>query len=183
MLMKWASAISQAAHATQAVAEVTAGIKDALRGDKPDLLILFASPNHLSSFHDIADLVLNEVGDGVLFGCSGGGIVGNGREIEDGPALSLTAAVLPDVDIQAAHIAPEVIEHADFGKMVRDVMDLQGDEDFIILADPFSVAADALVGKLDTFFPSAVKVGGLASGHGTSDEIQSWMLRCPQIPG
>ena len=72
----------------------------ALRGElseDPDLVVVFASPHHASGFGVLPDLVGAAFPGALVLGCSGAGIIGDGREIEQKTALSLTAAHLPGV--------------------------------------------------------------------------------------
>ena len=63
----------------------------------PHLVVAFVSPHHESEYRLLPSLVRDALGDGHLLGCSAGGVIGGGRELEEQPGLSLTAAVLPGV--------------------------------------------------------------------------------------
>jgi len=172
--MKWASAISEASHTGLAVAEAAAAIREQLGGATPDLIVLFASTHHLGSYHELGDLVLNELGEAPLVGCSGGGIIGSGKEIERRPALSITAASLPGVNVHAAHLEPSSTKKLSRAALC-DALEMapHGDDEpppsFVVLADPFSVVPDPFVTALDDAFVGAAIVGGLVSGAGDSD--------------
>ncbi len=97
--MKWSGSLSQASSLRDAVAECGEAIRKDMDGLEPDLLMVFVSPHHEASYEELPGLVRKEIGSGMLLGCSGTGIIGDGREVEDRPALSITAAHLPDVDI------------------------------------------------------------------------------------
>ena len=101
------------------------------------------------------------------FGCSGGGIIGAGMEVEQRPALSVTAATLPGVDIEAFHLDGDKLPDLDAGpdrwRELVGVSEAQ-EPQFVLLADPFSFPVQNLIMGLDFAFPAAAKIGGLASG-------------------
>jgi small ligand-binding sensory domain FIST len=80
-----------------------------------------------------------------VVGCSAGGIIGAGREVEERPALSITAARLPgvqvhpfrfdDADLPDEDAAPRAWEAA-LGVTAAE------QPHFLVLADPFSFPAD-----------------------------------------
>ena len=46
-------------------------------------------------------------------GCSGGGVIGAGREVEHRPGFAMTAAHLPDVDLTPFHISDKDLPDGD----------------------------------------------------------------------
>ncbi|HEU4729763.1 MAG TPA: FIST N-terminal domain-containing protein [Kofleriaceae bacterium] len=154
--MRWASAISDRASGAAALEEAVASVRGRL--DRLDLAVVFASPSRAR------DLVsrLNDVPAATLIGCSGAGIIGDAREIEDRPAVSVTAAELPGVTCTAFRVEPDAMPaDADAWRALIGVDDPAG---VLVLADPFSGSAQRLIDGLDAAFPRARKFGGLASG-------------------
>jgi small ligand-binding sensory domain FIST len=142
-------------------------IEGHLSGAVPDLLLVFVSAAYQSAYERIPDLVARRVGTQMVLGCSGGGVIGSGREVEHTPAVSLTAAVLPGVDLTplriddgtlpaagAPHHAWEEVVHVSAASRPH----------FLLLGDPFTLDAERLLRGLDEAFPEGTKVGGLASG-------------------
>ena len=106
--MRWGSAASTAPTLAAAVDEAAGSVRAALDGVAPDLVVAFVSPHHAETFDELPGLVRAALGSGLLLGCSAGGVIGAGREIEEQPGLSLTAATLPGVTISPFHLeAPE----------------------------------------------------------------------------
>src|SRR5689334_6916003 len=101
--MRWASAISDRASGVDALDEAVGSVAGRL--DRLDLAIVFASP---SLAKELAPR-LAEVPAATLIGCSGAGIIGDAHEIEDRPAVSVTAAELPGVTCTAFHIEPDAM--------------------------------------------------------------------------
>ena len=95
--MQWSSALSTAPDLEQAVADAVEALD---LESEPDLVLAFFSPAHLMAAARLPELIAAALGErAVLVGCTGGGVIGDGREVEGRVALSLTAAVLPDVEV------------------------------------------------------------------------------------
>jgi small ligand-binding sensory domain FIST len=164
--MKWATALARADHLGEAVAQAIADVRRQLPGEQPTLLAAFASPLLVGGL-DLPALLSDEFPQALVVGCTGAGVIGAGAEVEGQLALSLTAAVLPKVQLSPFHLdalqlpdpsGPEAAWHHATGVKPAD------HPAFLLLGDPFTCDVDALLGGLDRAFPSAVKVGGLASG-------------------
>jgi small ligand-binding sensory domain FIST len=165
--MKWASALCLTAQSDNALAEAIANIKTQLGGAQPDVVFMFVSPQHKKHYDRIGTGVLLELQPKFALGCSGGGVIGDGKEAEQIPALSITAAVLPNVDIKPIRLTEDLLPNLDAGPRAwEDATGVKAVENahFIILADPFSIGTEELVAGLDFAYPQSVKIGGLASG-------------------
>src|ERR671933_30158 len=66
------------------------------RGIVPDLAILFASAAYAEHFPQLVRRVWSEREASTLFGCSGQGIIGSGREVGVVPAVALLTMALPE---------------------------------------------------------------------------------------
>jgi small ligand-binding sensory domain FIST len=154
--MRWASAISDRPDGADALEEAVASVRARL--DRLDFAIVFAAPPLARALEPrFAD-----IGATTLIGCSGAGIIGDAREIEDRPAVSVTAAELPGVTCTAFHIAPDALPpNADAWRAVVGVDEPTG---LLVLADPFSGNVHDLIAGLDAAFPRARTFGGLVSG-------------------
>jgi small ligand-binding sensory domain FIST len=163
--VKWASSISTLPSLDQAVEEATAALRTQL-GDTPDLIVAFVSPIYSAS--STLSERLRQVFPGArVIGCTAGGVAGGGREVEQDVGLSLTAAVLPDVGVEICHLSGEQLpEEDDDPEVWRALIGLEPEHQpsFLLLPDPFSFDTGALLAGLDRAYPSAPKVGGLASG-------------------
>ncbi len=165
--MKWASFVSEEPCLDVAVQQAFGEIDRVLAGQQPDLLLLFASEHHADDYSAVPEEVRQYFPTARLLGCSGGGVVGGGREVEHSPALSITAAVLPDVRIEPFHLdssgSDRLIEDASGWRRQLEI-DSASSSHFVLLADPFSCDARGLLASLDSAYPESRKVGGLASG-------------------
>lgn len=165
--MKWASALSEKPTVEEAVRDCAGRIHAAL-GAQPDLCVVFLSQHFIADYEDAPKLVDRLLKPKHLIGCSAGGVIAGGREVEHKPGLALLAATLPDVAITPFHLTTDELPSEDappgaWGKAVG-VADRKAPAHFILVADPFSFNPEDLLRGLDYAFPQAVKVGGLASG-------------------
>ena len=168
--IQWVNAISTRLSLESAIAEVTERIQEQLSGS-PDLGFLFISSAYASEYPRLVPLIKEKLPISVLIGSGGGGIIGvdeenQAQEIEGNPALSLTVAHLPRVNVQGFRISTEQIP--DLDSPASAWTELTGvspeqNPDFILLADPFFSKVNDLLEGLDFAYPKAKKVGGLAS--------------------
>jgi len=165
--MKWVSALSESSQLPVALDETIAQLRRQLAGHTPDLLLIFVSSEFRSAYESISTRLHEDLAPRIILGCSGGGVVGDNREVEHKPALSVTAALLPNVTITPFRISEGSLPGLDVSP--RQWHSLVGvpvaeQPQFIVLADPFSIHIENLIMGLDFAYPKAVKVGGLASG-------------------
>ena len=73
---------------------------------EPDVIFVFSSIHHVA-YWSLSVVHWGRFPHARILGCSGGGVIGGGYEIEQTPALSMTAAVLPDVKVETFHIHAE----------------------------------------------------------------------------
>jgi small ligand-binding sensory domain FIST len=151
--MRWASTASDEPVLERALRVAAATLRAQLGDAQPDLVIVFVSVHHAAQFEHVPALLAAVFDSALLIGCSAGGVIGGGHEIEQRPGVSATAAVLPDVELFPFHIEQDVPPPA-----------LPEAPHFVLLADPFSFDAESFLRNLDHAYPSSRKIGGLASG-------------------
>jgi small ligand-binding sensory domain FIST len=136
---------------------------DAARGlDAPcDLCVLFASAPHLGHGKWILSAVHDALDPANLIGCGAGGVVGEGREVEEGPGAVVWAASMPGARIDTHHLRAE--PEGDDAAVAELVADDGLGDCMIMLADPYTVAAEALLEQLNRYRPGLPVLGGLAS--------------------
>ncbi|HVO27324.1 MAG TPA: FIST N-terminal domain-containing protein [Candidatus Margulisiibacteriota bacterium] len=164
--MRWASAVADAPLLEEAARTVASQLRVQLGNVRPDLLVVFVSMHHAAHFDALPTLLATLFDARVLIGCSAGGVIGAGREIEQRPGLSVTAALLPGVDVVPFHVAPD----APLGEQPAAVWEqrlgvpVQQQPAFVLLPEPFSCDVEAFVRGLDRVYLRSHTVGGLASG-------------------
>lgn len=169
--MQWANALSTRPSLEAAVKEVAETAKKSLQAPA-DLGIIFISGAFGSEYSRLMPLLQEQLPGVIMVGCGGGGIIGmnelgQAMEVEEKPAISLSLAHLPGVEVKPFQISGE--ELPDLDSSPDTWIDLIGVDtnlqpDFIILGDPFSAKITDLLQGLDYAYPGSTKVGGLASG-------------------
>ncbi len=164
--MRFASGISDLKDPTQALEAVLKKVTGQLKGDPCHLTVLFASSLYQANFKPILKALRAELKSPVLIGCAAGGVLGEDQELESTPALSLAAASLPEVKIHPFHVSPEELEEPHgTGFWIEKLGALPAQEPVgILLPEPFSCDAMALVATLNAAYPKMPMIGGLASG-------------------
>jgi len=161
--VRWASAIATAERLEDAVSEAADSMAAELEGAKPDLVCAFVTDHHAAHFARLAEAVEEAFPGALLVGCSAGGAVGGGVEVEHECALSLTAGSMPGVTI-----TPFAID-GDRTSWRRAIpVAPEDDPSFVVLPCPLSFPTEDLLAWMDQRWPGAVKVGGLASGGMTT---------------
>ena len=165
--MKWASAVSDEHSLDQAVDLCAAAIKAELGTDAPDLAIVFVSPHHAEQYDSLPDMIGQRLGAKHLIGCSAGGVIGAGREIEHRSGFSLTGAVLPDVELTSFHVENDDLPDLDAGPQAWENMvhtSARKYPQFLLITDPFTIQSQNLLMGLDYAFSDSTTIGGMASG-------------------
>jgi len=165
--MKWTSALSEEPVLEDAIAQCGVAINNVVGDEDLDLVVAFVSPHYEQSYEQVSDLLGKILGAKHVFGCSGGGVIGNGLEVEQRSGLSITAAVLPNVNIRPFHLEGQRLPDMDAGPdKWEELIGVSKDKDphFVMLADPYSFPVNDLLMGMDYAFPRATKIGGLASG-------------------
>lgn len=170
-MQTWASASGTGARLDDAIESASESLREELGPAQPDLVVAFVSSHFSDEFDRVPAAVRGAVGSGLLFGCSAGGVIGGGSEVEARPAVSLTAAVLPDVDVVPFHLESGALPAPGAAASLwENLLGVRTDErpSFLLLPEPFSFEPDRLLFGLDESYPGGKKIGGLASG-GTSE--------------
>ncbi|HBB30767.1 MAG TPA: hypothetical protein DDZ80_02495 [Cyanobacteria bacterium UBA8803] len=171
--IQWANALSTRPSLEAAVAEVVDRVEQSLPMPA-DLGLVFISSAYASEYSRLMPLLQERLSVPVIIGCGGGGIIGmdvrgEPQEVEEGPALTLSLARLPDVSVRAFHIPAEDLPDLDSSPDAWvELIGVSPQEQphFILLADPFSSKVNDLLQGLDFAYPGSIKVGGLASASG-----------------
>ncbi len=169
--MQWSNALSTRPSLEAAISEVVEQAVGKL-SKKANLGIAFISSAFTSEYSRFLPLLAEQLEVSVLIGCSGGGVVGTIRdgeaqELEDEPALSLTLAYLPEVNIYPFHVVAEELPDLDSSPNAWvDLIEVppEGIPQFILLSGNIASGINDLLKGLDFAYPGSVTVGGQASG-------------------
>lgn len=155
----YAVAVSEHPVPASATGEVVGSILEQL-GPQPDLAVLLVSSAHAGAVDDVTATVRAVLRPRRLVGCVAPSLIAGDREIEEQPAIVLWAGpVGPTVPV-----ALDVVTTAE-GTILGGLP--EGDLDgavLLLLADPFSFPASAVLDALAERHPSWRVVGGLAAG-------------------
>jgi len=165
--MQIVSAASQHVETSQAVVQVLEQVQSELAGTDPDFLALFVTTEHTSRFATITRSLRDVWPDACLIGCGAASVIGGGHEIESGPGISLLALRWPGVTFAPFHLTAEDIAAAvEQPDSLRQQIGGGAAEPacVLLLSDPFSLGADALLPILDWALPETAVLGGVASG-------------------
>lgn len=160
-----AAALSTDRMVSEAVREVCQQALHAL-GAAPDLALLFASADFAPQMDRIGDEVSTILQTEALLGCTGESIVGNEREIEGGPAVALWLAHLPGAVVEPMQL--QFQRHSEGGAFVgwpdHFAQPWPAESALLLLGDPYSFPADALLERMNEEHPGVPILGGMASG-------------------
>src|ERR671935_2485382 len=106
MPVQIAVGVSESFDAVEAFSEAAAEARRKLNA-RCDLCLVFAGSPHLGHGKWILSTVHEHLEPRHLIGCGAGGVVGAGREIEEGPAAVVWAASMPGAEISTHHFEVE----------------------------------------------------------------------------
>jgi small ligand-binding sensory domain FIST len=164
--MEWRTAVSEQADSSAALRECVDRIKSE-GGEAPDIAFLFPSPHHARHFARLPEGLRSGLHPKAVIGCSGGGVIAGGKEVERRPGLGVLCGWLPGARVHTFALEQRDMPGPDAPpKAWRDwlgVKDRAAKPSFVIVSDPFTLDAEELARGLDFAFPASTKVGGLAS--------------------
>ncbi len=164
--MPFAAAVSTEPEALQALDSVCRSAREQLN-DSPDLALLFFSPHHRDEADEVAARARKLLRARCLLGCIGESIIGDDREIERSPAISLwLARWTTPIELAAFHLAieetsegytllgwPDALQEAESGRAAM-----------LLLGDPYTFPVDDFLRDMNESHRGVPVVGGMASG-------------------
>jgi small ligand-binding sensory domain FIST len=151
-----------------AFAEAASRAQLGLGGAPADLVAVFAASPNLDSVEDGLAAVEARVGSRALMGCGAQGVLGDGREVEQGGVV-VWAASLDEGEVQSFHLEP--VAAGDDGLIIAGLPELDDADALIMLADPYSFPIEPLLAQLGEDFPGLPIIGGLASARGPDGPV------------
>lgn len=166
--MRWASACSQAAHGAAAARHAAGEIRSGLGEGPVDLLLAFYSPHHVSAVPQMAQALRETLAPACLMGASAHGVISHEHELEAVPALSLVAARLPGVQVAPFILMSEMWQPGGEGAaaFAQSCPGVAGAELVLLLADPFTLDIERVLGAFNRHAAGVRVVGGMASAGG-----------------
>jgi small ligand-binding sensory domain FIST len=164
--MPFAAALSTLGQTVEAVEDACSR---ALQGwsEAPDLAVVFFSPHHADAAATFGPELRRRLGARCLVGCVGEAIIGNDREIEGRPALSLwLGRWSKPVKVQPFHLTWEqTAEGASILGWPDHLADADRDRSaLLLLGDPYTFPVDVCLREVNETYRGLRVVGGMASG-------------------
>jgi small ligand-binding sensory domain FIST len=144
-----------------ALSDALDGALAPLKSEAPDLLVLFVSADYGEDYAEVLAEAAQRSGAREVAGCSASGVIAMEREVEDEPGVAALALRLPPGALLAVQHAPT--GQAAYGRWLG--MALGDCKGLIVLADPFTTDAVALIEGLEKDYPGVPIVGGMATGE------------------
>src|SRR4051812_32061707 len=157
----YASALSLHPIPVEAVGEVAGQVLERFGGERPDLLVCFASPHHVGAFEDIASGLARLLEPEAFVAVTAGAVAGTGREVEEEPGLSVFAASFGGAHARAFTL--DAVETTDGMEIVGWPDDLADHGTLLLLADPFTFPVNDFLRLCNDQVPGLTVIGGLAS--------------------
>lgn len=164
--MPFAAALSTVAETDGALDELCRPTLEPLQGT-PDLALVFFSPHHAPKAVTIASTLTERLRAKCLLGCVGEAIVGNGKEVEHKPAISLwLARWARPVVMGPFHLELEQTPdgYSLMGWPDGLVTAEPGTSAVLLLGDPTTFPTDLFLQQVNENHPGLRVVGGMASG-------------------
>jgi small ligand-binding sensory domain FIST len=161
---KFTVALSVEDDPVAAATDAATRARSALGGQAPTLAVVFASPQLCTDPWSLLDTLHTHLEPAHLIGCTGEAVIGAGREVEGGPALSLWCAHLPDISVQPFRLTVGPTTDGDAIVGWPEAVWTGGERTpLLLLADPFTIPADLMLAQHNERSSTPV-IGGLASG-------------------
>ncbi len=135
-----------------------------------DVVICCASSFYAEHFPAMLARIREATGGAILLGCAGQAIIGQDRELENVPALSLLALSLPEAVVRPVRFTQRMLEECETPLAWRERLDVQLDDAnaWLIFADPFHLEIEHLLDGLASAYDECPVLGGLASSSDPS---------------
>jgi small ligand-binding sensory domain FIST len=162
---RYVAAVSEHPVAAHAVGEIAGEVLEALDAP-PDLMFLFVSPHFAGATEDVVGVLRSVLEPRVLVGSTHAAVVGNGREVEDGPAIAVWAASGPGLgaEVVTLDVVPGAHGGADLVGWPEAGTGADPDAStLLVLADPFTFPVDGVLRVLEAARPGLRVIGGMAS--------------------
>jgi small ligand-binding sensory domain FIST len=158
--MPCVSALSTERKPDAAFQDASSRLAEGLAGATADLALIFASAHHADALARLGREVRRRGLARHVIGCTGESIIGEDREVEAAPALSLWAARLPGVGVTPHRLSYDArgVHGITLGPPPADRPDA-----LIVLGDPFSFPPDQFLKQVNEAAPGLPVVGGMAS--------------------
>jgi small ligand-binding sensory domain FIST len=159
--MKIGAGLSTDPDPGKAAAAAAREARSRLGGSKSSLAMVVPSRDHAAAAELILKAVRAEAEPEAVIGCVAETVVGGAREIEDGPAVAVWLASLPE-PVETFHM--EFVRTSAGSVFGGYRFEEAGPGSYLLIGDPFSFPTDPLLRHVNERVPGSVVMGGMASG-------------------
>jgi small ligand-binding sensory domain FIST len=159
--MRIGAALSTDPDPAKAGAEAALVAGSRLDGADVSLALLVASRHHAPSAALVIDAVRRGARPERVVGCVAETVVGGDREVEEGPAVAVWLASLPE---PTETFRIEFVRTSEGGVFTGYRFQGPGSGPYLLIGDPFSFPTDHLLRHMNQQMPGTVVMGGMASG-------------------
>jgi small ligand-binding sensory domain FIST len=158
--VRFATGLVDGDSGVDAFAEAAARAAMGLGGAPCDVALVFAGRDNLAHAATGLEAVHDRLHPGALAGCGAQGVVGTGREVESGGVV-VWAGSLGGGSGEAFHM--EAIPAGEHQLAITGLPDLGDSRALVMLVDPYTFPAEALLTEMARSAPGLPVVGGLAA--------------------
>jgi len=160
-----------------AIQQWAAGVRAGLASGHVTLGLVFIGPKFFAEAEQILDILRLHARIPLLVGCSGKGVITDGKEIEDDPGISLTLFDLPGAQLSAFHFTQEQVEQSDGPESWQKAAGIAPKEvkGWLVFADPFHLDIEKWLHQFGAAFPGLPILGGLSSGDMAEQRTQLYL--------
>ena len=121
--------------------------------------------HHSSDYESINEKIKSKIPFKTIVGCSASGVIGEGKEFEYLPGISLSAGSLPNVDFpKPFHFTQNELPNPDQSpESWKEITnsDEENPKTIVLFPDPFSVRTEYVLDGLDFAYPNTKIIGCL----------------------
>jgi small ligand-binding sensory domain FIST len=142
-----------------------------------DLAVMFTTHHHRALFPELGARVARLTGAAHSFGATAETVIANGQEWENSPTVAVWLAQLPNVNVRPVRLRFE--RSPDGGAITGWSDELLADwppgAALLLLGEPYTFPADALLEQLNEDRPGIPVIGGMASGAHAPGQNRLWL--------
>ncbi len=129
--------------------------------------VVFFSTDYAEHLEDFLELLRVYGRIPLLVGCSGGGIIGTGKEVEDRSGFSLLLLSLPNTILRVTEFSQDDLEKASGADFWRGRTGFAADdvEAWMVLANPLRFDVERWLAEWNHAYPGVPALGGIAAGE------------------
>jgi small ligand-binding sensory domain FIST len=165
--MRAEAAITQSQIVENALEDLVERLPMLSDGTHIDLALLFASDWYEDEYDELMQGLKSRLGDAIILGCSGQGVIGPGEEVETYPAIALQVFSLPGAMLRPVVLSPEDIASPTMANTWAERLERLTPEQvnaWLFFVDPFTSDSERFLTLMKTMNRGVPVIGGLASG-------------------